>query len=169
MEIKTKKKSLTAPSPISREFRNALIGEHGDWHCRRMMLIGSYYSAPLFAEMQKRYDLLRDEYGILGNLYDYGPMTAQTICALTGRPKNSVSRAVARLIEAGRISGHVNPDDRRESVLRLEEAGRRLYEEVLPMWREREDELLAGLNKEELAKLDDLLVKLLRHYHEHYN
>lgn len=131
-----------------------------------MMLFGGYYGSPLFATMQKRYDMLRDEYGILGNLYDYGPLTAQVICAMTGRPKNSVSRGVSRLIHLGRISSHVNPDDRRESVLRLEDPGRKLYEKVLPLWRAREKEMLSALTKDDLAKLDQILEKLLNHYHE---
>jgi DNA-binding MarR family transcriptional regulator len=157
-------------SPISREFREALIAEHGDWHGRRVMLLGNYYSAPLFAEMQKDYDLLRDEYGILGNLYDYGPMTAQAVCALTGRPKNSVSRSVARLLAAGRISSLVNPDDRRESILKLEPSGRELYEDVLRIWRTREQEMFTDvLSDEELGQLDALLVKLLKNFHEKYS
>ncbi|MEI9964023.1 MAG: MarR family winged helix-turn-helix transcriptional regulator [Caulobacteraceae bacterium] len=154
-------------SPISREFRESLIAERGDWHGRRVMLLGNYYSAPLFAEMQKHYDLLRDEYGVLGNLYDYGPMTAQAVCALTGRPKNSVSRSVARLLAAGRISSHVNPNDRRESILKLEDSGRELYEHVLRIWRAREQEMFTDvLSEAELGQLDALLVKLLKHFHE---
>jgi DNA-binding MarR family transcriptional regulator len=166
--LSRKPRASEAPdSPISREFRDSLIAERGDWHGRRVMLLGNYYAAPVIAEMQKRYDLLRDEYGVLGNLYDYGPMTAQAVCALTGRPKNSVSRSVARLVESGRISSQVNPNDRRESILQLEAPGRKLYEEVLPIWRAREQEMfLEVLTDKELGELDTLLVKLLKHFHE---
>ncbi len=160
----------TSNGAISREFRDYLIAADDDWHGRRMMLLGNYYSMPLFAEMQKRFDMLRDEYAVLGNLYDYGPMTAQTICALTGRPKNSVSRSVARLTASGRISSHVNPEDRRESILKLEEPGRKVYEEVQPIWRARErDMFLDALDKKELDQLDVLLAKLLRHFHKRFS
>jgi DNA-binding MarR family transcriptional regulator len=74
---------------------------------------------------------------------------------------------VARLTAQGRISSNVNPADRRESILRLEEPGRTLYEEVLPLWRAREREMfLDVLGEAELAQLDGLLVKLLKRFHE---
>jgi len=127
---------------------------------------GEYFRAPLFAEMYKSFGILQDEFSVLASLYDCGNLTAKTISAITGRPKNSVSRGVARLLASGRIKSVTNPSDRRESFLSLRPDGRKLYEQLLPMCRRRERELLAGLTTTELASLDTLLMKMLLYYHQ---
>lgn len=40
-------------------------------------------------------------------------LTANIICALTGRPKNSISRGVIRLVRDGLITTSVDEADRR--------------------------------------------------------
>ena len=151
---------------ISDELRAILMKERG-WYGFRMLLLGGYFTTPLFAKMHRRFGLLPDEFAILASLYDYGALTAKTICAITARPKNSISRGVGRLLESGRIKSVVNKVDRREAILSLRPEGRKLYETLLPMCRERERVMLAPLGREELTQLDQLLAKLLNYYHEH--
>src|SRR5215471_15953408 len=122
------KRTKTAdPGPISPELK-ALLDRQPDWLGFRMAGLGNYFTAPLYAEIEKRYGILKDEFIVLGNLYDCGSLSAKTICALTGRPKNSVSRGVARLLASGRIRSVVNEKDRREMHLSLLAEGRKLYE-----------------------------------------
>lgn len=129
-------------------------------------LWAEYFSAPLYADMYKRHGILRDEFAVLGSLYDCGSLSAKTICAITGRPKNSISRGVNRLIAAGRIKRVTNPDDRREAVLSLLAEGRRIYEKILPLCREREQALMTGLSQADLLSIDTLMMKLLVLYHQ---
>jgi DNA-binding MarR family transcriptional regulator len=126
----------------------------------------NYFGAPLLAEMYSRFDLLPDEYWTLASLYDCGTLTAKSICAITGRPKNSVSRGVTRLIASKRIKRITNPSDRRECFLSLLPEGRKLYEQLLPLCREREALLLRALSTEELTMLDRLIMKLMLFYHQ---
>jgi MarR family transcriptional regulator, temperature-dependent positive regulator of motility len=156
---------LRRQPPISAELRAVLIRERG-WFGFRMALWGSYFTSPLFAEMHKRFGILKDEFAILASLYDYGSLSAKTICAITGRPKNSISRGVTRLLASGRIKSATNRQDRREAILTLLAGGRRLYEQILPMCRERERLMLRALSEPELAQLDEILAKLLNYYHE---
>ena len=149
---------------ISDDLRATLIRERG-WFGFRIALWGSYFTTPLFAEMQRRFGLLRDEFAILASLYDYGSLTAKTICVITGRPKNSISRGVTRLTRAGRISSVVNAADRREAFLSLRAKGRKLYQAILPMCRERERRMLEALTPRERSQLDEILAKLLNFYH----
>jgi DNA-binding MarR family transcriptional regulator len=69
----------------------------------------------------------------------------------------AVSRAVARLLGAGRLRRAVSRDDRRRSVLSVSAAGAAVYREVAPIALGYERELLASLSTAERAALDRVL------------
>jgi DNA-binding MarR family transcriptional regulator len=75
--------------------------------------------------------------------------------------KVAVSRALARLVEAGRVDRAVHDNDKRRSVLNLSDAGWAIHDEVAPMARAREREVLAKLDAEERVWLTRILDKLL--------
>jgi DNA-binding MarR family transcriptional regulator len=72
----------------------------------------------------------------------------------------AVSRAVTRLLRAGRIRRAIATDDRRRSVLRLSAAGESVYREIAPVALRYEHSLLEGLESAEVERLDALLSKL---------
>ncbi|MEA3123193.1 MAG: hypothetical protein QOD67_212 [Caballeronia sp.] len=132
----------------------------------RFTLWSNYYTEPCFSAMTRDFDVGRDEFNVLSCLSSYGPMAAKTICDVTGRPKNSISRAVTRLSERKMIRRKINPLDRRESSLILNESGRKLYERVVPVAIERQSTMLSRLSSSERALLDQLLNKLMQFRHE---
>ncbi|SAL70313.1 MarR family transcriptional regulator [Caballeronia udeis] len=132
----------------------------------RFTLWSNYYTEPCFSVMSRDFDVGRDEFNVLSCLSSYGPMAAKTICEVTGRPKNSISRAVTRLSERKMIRRKINPLDRRESSLILNESGRKLYERVLPIAIDRQSAMLSGLSSAERALLDQVLNKLMQFRHE---
>jgi DNA-binding MarR family transcriptional regulator len=132
----------------------------------RFTLWSNYYTEPCFSAMSRDFDVGRDEFNVLSCLSSYGPMAAKTICDVTGRPKNSISRAVTRLSERKMIRRKINPLDRRESSLILNESGRKLYERVVPVAIERQSTMLSGLSSSERALLDQVLNKLMQFRHE---
>jgi len=71
-----------------------------------------------------------------------------------------VSRAVTRLLRAGRVRRSISAADRRRSVLRLSPAGSTVYREIAPLALRYERELLGGFGREELELLDKVLEKL---------
>jgi DNA-binding MarR family transcriptional regulator len=71
-----------------------------------------------------------------------------------------VSRAVARLLAAGRVSRRTDRIDRRRSILALTAAGAAIHREIVPHAERVESRLLAGLDEAERAALDRLLAKL---------
>jgi MarR family transcriptional regulator, temperature-dependent positive regulator of motility len=131
-----------------------------------MVLWGKHFSVPLYTEMEARFRISRDEFSVLASLYDCGSMSAKTICAITGRPKNSISRGVTRLMSMGRIRIVTNKSDRRQAVLSLVAEGRKLYERIIPLCREREALMLGSLSSTEASQLENILVKLLHSYLE---
>jgi DNA-binding MarR family transcriptional regulator len=152
--------------PIPPELRQKVLAERGDWYGLRMILIGNYYSGPLFATLATTKRMLRDDFTILGYLSDYGEMSANVICAMSGRPKNSISRGVIRLTRDKLIEGRPSDADRRYVVLKVTPEGRALYAEAMALFREREKEMFGCLSARELQSLDRLLAKILRHWHE---
>jgi DNA-binding MarR family transcriptional regulator len=132
----------------------------------RFTLWSNYYTEPCFSAMSRDFDVGRDEFNVLSCLSSHGPMAAKTICEVTGRPKNSISRAVTRLSGRKMIRRKTNPLDRRESSLILTESGRKLYERVLPIAIDRQSAMLSGLSSSERALLDQVLNKLMQFRHE---
>lgn len=131
----------------------------------RLTLWANYYTEPTFTALSEAFDVGRDEFNVLSCLASYGSMVAKTVCDVTGRPKNSISRAVNRLVERKMIRRKVNANDRRESLLMLNEEGRRLYAKVLPLAVARQNAMLDCLSDAERRTLDGILNKLMSARH----
>lgn len=86
---------------------------------------------------------------------------ASDVVALTGIPKNTISRAVARLSGEGLLERQAHGADGRKAVLRLTRKGRKVYESMLPQFVARQQRMLEVLDKAELKELDRLLNKLV--------
>jgi DNA-binding MarR family transcriptional regulator len=152
--------------PIPPELLARVLAERGGSYGFRMILIGSYFATQPFAQLAQHHGLLRDEFTVLGILSDYGDMSANVICAMSGRPKNSISRGVIRLTARKLIEGRESPDDRRRIILSVLPEGRRLYGEALSLFDSRDQEVFGGLEAWELQQLDALLAKVLAHWHQ---
>ena len=132
----------------------------------RLTLWANYYTEPTFTVLLQEFDVGRDEFNVLSCLASYGSMVAKTICNVSGRPKNSISRAVNRLVERKMIRRKTNVHDRRESLLMLNEEGRRLYEKVVPVAVDRQNAMLDCLSAAERRTLDDILNRLMSVRHQ---
>lgn len=127
----------------------------------RISWLANFYSGPIYRKLERRPGLTRPEFIVLFCLAHAPGISAADICAATGRPKNSISRAVNRLLGDGRIRRRADPDDGRAVILDLTEDGRGLYERLIPEFRAREAAMLAPLTEAERADLDRLLGKLV--------
>jgi DNA-binding MarR family transcriptional regulator len=152
--------------PIPPELLERVLAERGGSFGFRMILIGSYFATQPFTKLAEHHGLLRDEFTVLGILSDYGDMSAAVICAMSGRPKNSISRGVIRLTGRGLITGRESPDDKRRTILTVEPDGRRLYMKALELFESRDREIFGGLEARELKQLDTLLAKILARWHQ---
>jgi MarR family transcriptional regulator, temperature-dependent positive regulator of motility len=127
----------------------------------RMSLWSNFLNNPTYGEIERQFGLLRDDVNILYCVTLCGDLTASIICDLTGRPKNSVSRAVERLLQRSLLDRTTDPQDRRRSLLTVREKGREVFAQLLPMFLERERRMLQALDERELAALDAILAKLM--------
>ncbi len=80
-------------------------------------------------------------------------MSARDLTDQTMLDKVQVSRAVAGLMKAGLIAGQVNPRDKRSKVLTITADGQALFEEIVPLVRAREAQLLSVLDDRQRSAL----------------
>ncbi|WP_052101437.1 MarR family winged helix-turn-helix transcriptional regulator [Novilysobacter arseniciresistens] len=123
----------------------------------RLSVLSNRVSDSIFRMYAERFDLGVTEWRVMAVLGRYPDLSAGEVAQRTAMDKVAVSRAVARLVEAGRLRRETHGDDRRRSVLRLSADGYRIYDEVAPLAIEFEQRLLKGMQPAER----DLLFRLL--------
>lgn len=159
-----RKEQAEGSERIPLELRQRVLAEQGDWYSFRMILIGNHYSGELFAALARDHGMLRDDFLILAYLSDFGEMTANLIGALSGRPKNSISRSVIKLTGNKLVEARAGTQDRRYIFLSVTPEGRRMYEQTIALFREREKEVFGCLTAKEKQSLDKVLTKVLANW-----
>ena len=109
---------------------------------------------------ERRFRLSVPEWRVMAVLGRFGPLSANGVAEKTQMDKVRVSRAVARLLAAGRVSRRTDRMDRRRSILALTAVGEAIHREIVPHAERVEARLLAGLDAAERAALNRLLAKL---------
>jgi len=127
----------------------------------RLSILSNTISQAIADDYQSRHDISMTEWRVMAVLARYAGLSAREVAERTAMDKVAVSRALARLVEAGRVDRAVHDNDKRRSVLNLSDAGWAIHDEVAPMARAREREVLAKLDAEERAWLTRILDKLL--------
>lgn len=98
------------------------------------------------------------------NALFYAPdgLTQARICEMTLNSRQTVSLVAKRLVAQGYAETEANPDDKRNSVVRLTEAGRAWAHDMVRRITRAEDEAMAALAPEE----QEALVALSRRFTE---
>jgi DNA-binding MarR family transcriptional regulator len=126
----------------------------------RLSVLSNRISDAIAREYSQRYALGVTEWRVMAVLGRWPGLTASQVAQRTAMDKVAVSRAVARLLEAGRLSRVADAGDRRRALLRLSPAGRKIHDEVVPHARGFERLLLDGMAADERALLFRLLDRL---------
>ncbi len=129
----------------------------------QLSIVSNTVSQAIADEYQQRFDLGTIEWRVMAVLarYDGEGLSARQVARLTAMDKVAISRALARLVEKGRVLRRVHAGDKRRSVLRLSAAGWRIHDAVAPLARRHEREFLERLNDEEQRALARILEKLM--------
>jgi DNA-binding MarR family transcriptional regulator len=117
-------------------------------------------SSAIAQSYERRFRLSVPEWRVMAVLGRFGPLSANGGAEKTQMDKVRVSRAVSRLVAAGRVSRRVDRADRRRSVLTLTASGAAIHREIVPHARRVEARLLADLTPAERQALEHLLAKL---------
>ena len=123
----------------------------------RLSVLTNVVSSTIADAYQRRFGLSIPEWRVLAVLARHPGVSAAEVARLTRMDAVAVSRAVARLLAAGRLRRTIARDDRRRSVLAVTATGTAVYREVAPLALGYERELLATLDAAERAALDRAL------------
>ncbi len=108
----------------------------------------------------QRFQLSAPEWRTIAVLGSNGEMPANMVGESTAMDKVRVSRAVTRLLAAGRVTRRVDPTDRRRIILQLTPVGLDVHRSVVPLVRAVEESILAEFTAEERAMFDTLIGRL---------
>lgn len=126
----------------------------------RLSVLSNRISQAIARIYSERFGLSVTEWRVMAVLGRSPDLSASEVAERTAMDKVAVSRAVARLIDAGRVSRATVDADRRRSRLRLSPAGRRIHRQVAPLALAFEREALSALSGAERIQFARLLDKL---------
>lgn len=126
----------------------------------RLAVLAHEVSRALSSIYRDRFGLSVPEWRVIANLGRHQPMSSNRIAELGSMDKAKVSRAVARLVEAGLITRETDARDNRLIVLKLTARGRRIHNKIAPLALAWEAELLDALTPDERESFDRLVAKL---------
>ena len=128
----------------------------------RLSILSNRVSQAIAREYQERFNLSMTEWRVMAVLARFhgDGLSAREVAERTAMDKVAVSRALARLACAGRVSRATHNGDKRRSVLRLTAKGWKIHDTVAPRARAHEREMLGLLTADERRVLTQVLDKL---------
>ena len=139
----------------------AKLWQNPCWLAFRLNYLALRYNVPLYGWVERRYGLSRPEFVVIYSLGLRDGTLARDISVSSGFPKNTLSRAIAKLTKAGLILRGADPKDKRSQILRLSAKGRRIFDEALPHFVDFEERMRATLSAAEQDQLAKLLAKMV--------
>ena len=112
---------------------------------------------PTYEDVRKDFGLVRAEYHLLLCLAHYSELTAQDVARITRRPRNSISRAVHRMLDLGFLKRVPDPSDARQAKLRITKEGKIMHEKISKYLVAREAEIFRVLSESERTHFRDLI------------
>ncbi|MGL4440429.1 MAG: MarR family winged helix-turn-helix transcriptional regulator [Bosea sp. (in: a-proteobacteria)] len=142
-------------------FTHARLWKNPCGFAARFNYLALRYNQPLYGWVEEHFGLTRTEFVVIYSLSLQDGITASEISASTAFPKNTLSRAVNRLIRLGYAVRRTDAGDRRQQFLSLTHAGRAVYDEALPRFVALETEMLTPLSLVERETLSALMAKVV--------
>lgn len=126
----------------------------------RLSVLTNRVSTAIARHYSERFNLSIPEWRVIAVLGQSPGLSAREVAQRTAMDKVQVSRAVASLLAARRLTKEAHVSDGRVAHLSLSARGRAIYEEVVPLALRLEKRLLSVLTAKERDMLDQLLTKL---------
>jgi DNA-binding MarR family transcriptional regulator len=126
----------------------------------RLSVLSNTISTALAGAYARRFGLSIPQWRVVAVLARSPGLSAASVAERTAMDKVAVSRAVAGLVDAGRVRSVLAESDRRRSVLTLTARGREVYTRIVPYALEYERRLLSELAPAEQGLFDSLLSRL---------
>lgn len=128
----------------------------------RLSLVAVTAGSMVVRLCEGQYGITRREWRFLGQLALQDRLAPTVLAQRAHLDKARTSRAITSLVEKGLVERQVKTADRRQAEVALTDAGRALYEQLMPQVRRLNHELLEALTGDEVTLLDGLLDRLQR-------
>lgn len=129
----------------------------------RLSVLSNQVSHGIAQTYAEAHQLSVTEWRILAILGLKDGLSATEVAERSAMDKVSISRAIKRLMAAGRVRRQVDDQDGRARTLWLTDQGRAVYEAIAPAALDYEKKLKAVLSDQEQVLLNDLIDRLLAH------
>jgi DNA-binding MarR family transcriptional regulator len=126
----------------------------------RLAVLANAVSRAFARRYEQEFALTIPEWRVMALLGAAPGLTATEVAEATPMDKVAISRAVRGLADAGRLVSEEDRDDARRQRLRLTPAGMAVYRRIVPLARDLEARLLAGLSSRERTELMAMLERL---------
>lgn len=128
----------------------------------QLSVLTNRVSDAIARQYSERFDLTIPEWRVMAVLGNTPGLSASEVAARTAMDKVQVSRAVANLVENGRVERSADSQDGRITRLALSPRGQAIYHQVAPLALDLEARLIATLSADERRSLDAIMHKLSR-------
>ena len=128
----------------------------------QLSIASNAVSGRIAQEYRARWGLSVPEWRVMALLGDFGEITQRDLTQLSLMDKVAVNRACKVLEDRGLVARTPNENDGRSHLLNLTDAGREMHGQIMPLAREMERRICAGISEQELEQFRDLLVRLHR-------
>lgn len=129
----------------------------------QLAVVAARISREFAAVYQAEFGLSIPEWRVLAHLSQSGTVSVREIQARVDMDKSKVSRAAARLEEAGLIEKRTHGTDKRLLDMRLTDAGHTLMARIVPIARQYEAAVMAELGPDAAAFREALTLLADRH------
>ena len=129
----------------------------------RLSILSNRVSGKVAETYSDKFSLSITEWRIMAVLGEYPGASADQVSLKTQIEKSILSRAIRKLLQRHLVQRELNPTDRRRSMLSLTTAGETVYDDIVPVARSMERELLACFSGEERAQFGELVDRLYLH------
>ncbi|MEX1249902.1 MAG: MarR family winged helix-turn-helix transcriptional regulator [Hyphomonas sp.] len=126
----------------------------------RLSVLSNAISQRIAELYDREFGLSIWQWRVMAVTADTPAISATEIGQRTQMDKVAVSRAVAGLMEVSYLERRASTEDARRSLLFLTQAGREVYELIVPLALAEEERLVATLNAKEQSELARLMQKL---------
>ena len=137
----------------------ALCSQHDFAQAMAICLWANYYSLNSISETEKQFLLNRDDCNVLLTLWRCNRTTATDISFLNGRPKNSIGRAVKRLLDRKLIDTATDEQDSRKKLLCITDSGTAIIEAIAPIFVRHQEAMLSRLSKAQRNSLHSAFLR----------
>lgn len=131
------------------------------WLSFRLNFVAFRFNDPVYRWIETRYGMVRPDFVALYAVGLREGVAAKNIVASAGLPKNTLSRAIQKLLQRRLLKREADPGDLRSYVLHLTAAGRKIFDETMPLMLQQQKAMLACLSEDEQRQLCMLLDKLV--------